>query len=279
MERKQSFKFIKILLSVLVAGCLTISFLFAGDNKNDSKNIISLRVPVFIDEVKAAPANQIGTFFDEEAGIAAYAQTLDTPINFSHIKPAFRTLEVETADYLIGSVPVPGYSESEDVHIYVSSNGWLLGYYPAASSASRIIDWKSYDGSSIPVKLTMALNEVADEGQFTISDVNYYDFRYPNATTMMMVSKQRGIFQVILPEDFEYYEASWSLGYYSGLVQTVKYILDDVVVKQNANYGWNLFYGNLPMDQLLPDLIHNIEINADFDQAYGGLVLIYRENQ
>lgn len=278
MEHKFFFNLFKFSIFVFLVGGLALSFSFLG-GKDDRGNTIPLQVPVFINEVKAAPVNELEAFLDEEAGIAAYAQTSDTPINFSHIKSAFRTIEVETNDYLIGSVPVSGYSESDDVHVYVNTDGWLLGYYPSASPASKIIDWKSYDGSVIPVKVEKALDSVANQGQFTFADVKYYDFRYPNATTMMMVSKQRGTFQVTLPENFEYYEASWSLGYYAGLVETVKYILDGEVIKERTNYGWNLFYGSLSMDQLLPELIHNIEINADIDKAYGGLVLIYRESQ
>jgi hypothetical protein len=51
-----------------------------------------------------------------EADVSAYCNA-GQEINLTQAKGAFRDLEYESAEYIIGSVPIPGYSETEDVHV------------------------------------------------------------------------------------------------------------------------------------------------------------------
>ena len=70
----------------------------------------------------------IGALLEQEAGISAYYQS-PYAITLSQVRPLFRVIEAETADYIIGSVPVAGYTENADAHVYVHKDGWILAYF------------------------------------------------------------------------------------------------------------------------------------------------------
>ena len=94
---------------------------------------LQLQPPPFVQDAvsaeQAPAAFDIGQKLDAEAGISAYYKSPDE-INLSQVKSLFRTIELETADYIIGSIPVPSNPEELfDVHVYVHKTGWILGYY------------------------------------------------------------------------------------------------------------------------------------------------------
>ena len=55
--------------------------------------------------VARAETGAISSFLDDEAGISAYFDASAT-IDLNDVRSLFRTIEVETADYIIGSIPV-----------------------------------------------------------------------------------------------------------------------------------------------------------------------------
>ncbi|MBM4458275.1 MAG: hypothetical protein FJ011_11005 [Chloroflexi bacterium] len=147
---------------------------------------IALKAPPFVGVASAQSGQQsIGSFLDNEAGISAYFNA-GGPVDLDMAKAAFRTIEVQTADYIIGSVPVADYPESQDVHVYVHKNGWFLAYYLKADPVGKIYDWRRYTDATIPTKLERALAAVAGLVGVPVSSSTYYDFRYPNATHLIL---------------------------------------------------------------------------------------------
>lgn len=150
---------------------------------------------------------------DTEAGISAYFKTAGA-ITISRVRSAFRTIETETSDYLIGSVPVPDYGEAEDVKVYVHKNGWILAYYPAASPTARFIDAKAYHSAQNlnTSKLKSVLEIVAGAADQSFGNASYYDFRYPNATHMLLVGEinwdEDASYSIRMPSEYVYYERS-----------------------------------------------------------------------
>jgi hypothetical protein len=49
---------------------------------------------------------QTGSFLDQEAGIAAYVQ-VPSPVNLESVKGAFKTIEQETSEFVVGTVEIP----------------------------------------------------------------------------------------------------------------------------------------------------------------------------
>ncbi|MBK9095583.1 MAG: hypothetical protein IPM84_23075 [Anaerolineae bacterium] len=208
-------------------------------------------------------------FPQDEAGISAYFKST-TPVNLPDVRSVFRVIEVETADYIIGSVPVPGYAERYDVHLYVHRDGWFLAYYLSADPASKLFDWNSYTPTSIPTRLERVLAIAANTAGIAFPGSTYYDFRYPNATHLMMIAEDTSdgnSFEVRLPGSYSYYERSWSTHYTGGYCETW-FILDGTNIGHNGTA-----YGSLTAAQLLPETTHTVQISCN---GYGGLALIYR---
>lgn len=270
-------------LLLLVVFLLTFGII-AQTNPIQEGNTFQLKQPHFVD-VAHADSDAITDFPVDEVGIAAYFEAPST-IDLNDVRPIYRTIEVETADYIIGSIAVPNYaSESEDVHIYVHVDGWVMGYYLAADPAAKIIDWSVYDGATIITKFDTVLTTVAAAIGTTLPPTTYYDFRYPNATNLMLIAEAQygtgsDTFEINLPSNFTYYERSWSLSCRAaGYHPNAWYYLNDVETYfiDECSYGdwWNvhdLFTGV----QLVPDTFHTIKIEAGTnDAAFGGLALVY----
>jgi hypothetical protein len=278
-----------LLIAGAVAALVAGFWLIDGRSASGSpENVLDLQAPPFVD-VARAESLSAASVITEEAGISAWFQA-STSIDLNNVKSAFRTIETENSDYILGSVPVEGYEESQDVHVYVHTDGWVLAYYLSEDPVGKIFDWRAYheDGrTSITTKLENTIALVSTEAgvPYSSSDVSYYDFRYPNATNLMLIIEWVGdgtdSCEVNLPGSFAYYERSWSLGsdgdeggIYSAPA-SLSYKLDGVKIKGVTCYDWCTSEGDLTASQLLPDEFHSIEVSVNNAYGYSGLALIY----
>jgi len=215
----------------------------------------------------------IGAKLDDEAGISAYFQSSD-PINLSQVRSLFRTIETETTDYIIGSVPVPNHLADFDAHVYVNKVGWVLAYYLNSDPISKIIDVKAQTISS--TKLKTVVSAVASAGGALFTDVTYYDFRYPNATNMMFVAKtptNGSTFTIQMPSSYGYYYRGWA-----SLGGCNNFTIDGVSAQSSAIWtGDYMSYGSLNASQMLPDITHALVVGTcGYGGAYSTLVIVYR---
>jgi hypothetical protein len=168
----------------------------------------------------AGSASAKTSFPTDEAGISAYTN-IGLSIDLSKAKTVYRTVEYECADYVIGSVELPGYPGTEDVHVYVSKSGWVRAYYLKDEPVAKIIDWNDYQGGTITgTKLEDGLAKMCDGIGVALIDVKYYDFRYPNANRLMIVADAKydegtDTFDIKIPGDFTVYE---SLGHTTRMI-------------------------------------------------------------
>ena len=129
-----------------------------------------LMIVAMIFTVAVAQAQDTASFLLGEAGITAYSN-VGQMINLNIAERAYRTVENQTETFIVGSVAVPDYPETEDVHVYMSVDGWMAAYYAASDRVSKIIDWLHYDGSTInSTKLELALLEVANAVNVSITE-------------------------------------------------------------------------------------------------------------
>jgi hypothetical protein len=261
-------------LLFLSLSVLTVALLIMGESLFREELIttttspnISLKPPSFIQSVYAQGTPEVGTKLDTEAGISAYTQSANL-IDLNLVRVAFTTIEVETADYIIGSVPIPNYVEHYSAHVYVNKNGWILAYYSNLDPVAKIVDVK---GQTIETtKLEIAITAITSAAGITYTGVNYYDFRYPNATNILLVAEHSSAgndFTIILPSTFEYNEFSWGL---CGPNTGGDYF------RLNGNgiefaYYEDCGYGIITPTQLPPNTPQTITV---FD--YGVLVIVYR---
>jgi hypothetical protein len=270
---------IRLTTALVLVGCLMLlgsTVSLPGQESGLGPGTIALKAPPFVGVASAQEGTQsIASFLDDEAGISAYFNA-GGPVDLAMAKAAFRTIEVQTADYIIGSVPVTDYPESEDVHVYIHRDGWLLAYYLKADPTGKIFDWRRYTGATIPTKLEKALTAVAALAGVTVSNTTFYDFRYPNATHLTLIAEDTAngnTFQVNLPGTFTYYERSWSLG--STTTRTATLSLDNVQIQIHGN-GYVTSQGILTPAQLTVNVFHTIQVGVYDYSAWGGLALVYR---
>jgi hypothetical protein len=262
-----------------------------GIDEGGGKGVIPLEMPSFIGVAGASEVSVMreGTnFLEEEAGISAYTNVGET-IDLEKAKTAFRTIEYETTEYVIGSVPLPDYAETEDVHAYVHKDGWVVTYYLKEEPVAKIVDWEDYstDERIKGTKLEDGISVVCNAAGVPIRDLKYYNFRYANADTLMIIadalwgSAGPDTFNIKLPSDFVFYERSFS-HYFSGCYAdwSHMYIDGDKISYIGSVGGTN--YGLLSSTKLSLDTFHTIKIVGEGNPYSGGnvfgtITLTYRE--
>lgn len=280
---RQKSKVVKISLVLCVLGGLAIaSILWHGispEGKGSSRMGIFLAKPAFAQEDGVS-------FLEREAGISAYMNA-GRSIDLAMAKSAFRTVERETDEYIIGSVPLSGYPETEDVHAYAHKDGWIATYYIKDEPAAKILDWNDYgqDGKIRGTKLEIGIIAICNAASVPTKDVKYYDFRYPDTNKMMiaaeaMWSSGRGeeTFSIKLPSDFVFYERSYSLlGDSIGTEGSCTMYLDEKEISRIRRD--NTQYGVLSPTQLSFDVLHTVKISQNYNnnKSFVAIVLIYRE--
>ncbi|MCL0059168.1 hypothetical protein M1O20_01450 [Dehalococcoidia bacterium] len=134
----------------------------------------------------ARPAFAAGTaganFLEEQAGISAFTN-VGREIDLVRARGAFRTIERETDEYIIGSVGVPGHDEEWDAHVFLHRNGWIVAFYGREHPVARIIDL----GDLGSTRLERVLMQVTTAAGVGIAEVKHYDFRHPDADRMMII--------------------------------------------------------------------------------------------
>jgi len=236
---------------------------------------------VLISLIMAGSASAAVDFPSDEAGISAYVHA-KTSVNLKSVKPAFDSIERETSDYIIGTVALDKHTEEEYPHVYVSTDGWVVAYYPNDRPSSWILPWADYSGGEISsTTLSKAAGIVCSQIGGTTTGLKYYDFRYEDASKMMIIVESvkngENFFKVTIPTSFATYAVDWShynddQGYddcswaYLNEVQCSKIDGGD-----RANYG--SFSG-----QFENGIEHTVKIKAQ-DDATGriGLVLEYAD--
>lgn len=256
----------KLMASFLLVAIGIVSFQAQYDNHNRRGDTYRL-LPPALGNVYAQEST-IGDILDNEAGMAAYFQATNG-IQLQSIKSVFRTIERETDEYIIGSVPVKDYSDTaEDVHVFVSSDGWIVVYYLASDPASKIVDVRAVSSSSTTIgsKFETVLQTIAAAAGVGYGQPSFYDFRYPEATHLMMVAGDN--FTVELPSAFRYYERGASV--VSG--RSSCYVFIDNSGSPFTSETSSGRYSVIDASLMLPDTSHNLSSSCWFV-----LVLIYSE--
>jgi hypothetical protein len=234
---------------------------------DDTGQKLTLTRPIFLQSARASMNQEIAYRLDEEAGISAWIDS-GFPINLATAASAFKVIEDQTSEYIIGSVDLPNYVDRYNAHAYVHVDGYILAYYPRQEPASIMIRAKEQDITS--TNLATIISIVASASGVPTSIINYYDFRYPNAKNILVVAETDN-FTINIPSSFAYYERGFAIGGYHSAFN-----LDGTVLP--IIYGANVYgstyaaYGTISAAQLTPDITHNITI-----AGIGFLVITYTE--
>lgn len=282
MKRQHIRKITFVGLAIII---LLVVFGFVQQSELDTESNIkfSLQAPLFVG-IAQAEADEITSFMEDEAGMTCFFQA-SSGIDLNDVRDVFRTIEVETNDYIIGSLPVPNHPETEDVHAYIHTNGWALTYYLEAEPVAKIFDWRIYhntSGASLTTKLENTLADIALEAGVGYPGGSYYDFRYPNATKLMFIAERASggtdEFEVNLPGTNTYFELGWFLAA-DDTFGSADFYLDGATIFSGSGADWGSNQGRLSLVQLMPDQFHTVGVHQYYsgNNSYGGLVLVYSE--
>ncbi len=263
-------------LSFMVVLLITASIVFSVSGCSAAGNLsaqlnrttLSLVRPPFISNVRAAPDFDISVLLDQEAGISAWLHSA-FPIDLTNAATAFRVIEDQTSHYIIGSVALPNYDESFDAHVYVHTDGWILAYYLRQDPESKIIAIKEININT--TNLASIVGIVAGAAGVPTTGINYYDFRYPSAKSILLVyeNEENGNnFTINMPSSFAYYERGWAL--IDNSCCSSGFWLDGN--KLASTYGSNPWYGVISAAQMPYDVTHTIAVDSD-----GVLIVTYTE--
>lgn len=265
-------------LVIALFGTLAVSVLSTAQ-----QGVIALANP----SVPAAGSS----FLEEEAGITCYTEVY--AVDLIEAERAFKNVEKKTNEYIVGSIGLRGYAESHDVHVYVDRTGWIVAYYLAKEPASKIIDWLDYSGGIITsTKLEDALVKVTNALNVELPYVIYYDFRYPAATKIMIITDEEAgneaeTFRMRIPSDYTVYSRTWSLAVH-GDTASYAYVEGALKIDGTELYSgrasgksWSIWNGSITPTQLSPDTYHTVLVRNNEQHgkgtSYVGIVLIYKE--
>ena len=226
---------------------------------------LALARPAFAQEIQATGL----TFLEKEAGISAYTD-VGQRINLVRARAAFRTIERQTDEYIIGSVPLPGKDGYWDVHVFVHRAGWLIAYYHRDWSTGKIIDW----GNPAQTNLEAALGVVTAAAGVHFVSMDFYDFRFPDARKLLVITDS-DTFRIMIPSEFVVYNRAYSLIDDSrrGWSERARMLINEREIARAANiYGTTI--GTISPGILAPGVYHNITVADDGSAA---IILTYSE--
>lgn len=233
------------------------------------------------------------SFLTSEAGISAYGQA--SRVNLEEARNAFKTIEKETDDYIVGSVVVDGYDEAHDVHVYIDAAGWLVAYYLIHELPGKIVDWVNYNGVNISAtKLKVALDNVLAAQYllpFAVEEVRYFHFGHPAATRMLIVTDEMPAtgteyFYITVPATGLYvYHRSWAHAVRSTVSNTYSgnNLYVDTELLSNISITdpiWKFAEGNLTPLQLYAGLRIPFSLSVSsgtYVDCYAAVVILYSE--
>jgi hypothetical protein len=225
--------YVSLLLVVLFVLFLSITISFAEDKSLQSPGV----------------SGEGGSFLEKEAGICAYVKANKT-LDINRAKNYFRTIEKEGPDFVVGSVPIPGYDTPEDAHMFIHKDGWIIAYYSKAEPVAKIIDWRSYQPGKVVTKLYQALANVAGGLGVSLTNVKYYHYAYPEANKLMIIV-DRDSFKITIPGEIPIYEVNASIG------------------KGDGNY-WIVKIG---VDKLTLDVTHTVSFDKNWNNRRGAIFI------
>jgi hypothetical protein len=256
-----------VLIVVAIAAVTTGSLVPQNQLITNTNQKLTLTRPPFMQSAQASMPQDIAAMLDQEAGISAWMLS-PSPINLTNAANAFRVIELQTSDYIIGSVDLVNYTEHYDAHAYVHKDGWIMAYYLRQDPVAKMVSIK--EQNIISTNLSSIIGTIASFGGVPLSTINYYDFRYTNAEYILLVYENYAdgrYFTINMPTTFAYFERSvaskWKV-YLNGS--------DIGVVRYDGYYG----YKAITAAQMPAGVTHTILVDTN-SESIAVLVIVYSE--
>lgn len=261
---------------------------------------LSLQPPAFLKSVHAADSTAAITatipvdfsFLVKEAGITAYTK-LNKPLDLETLAPLFKTKGRQTADFISGIVTAPDYEtapkyeEKAEVQVFVHKDGWILAYLTKWQRGAELFDWVHYDDKRLKnsTLIENVVRYLAENAGASDVAVSYYDFRYPDATNLLLIASHADTtnpqkdFEVNVPLKLTVYESSWS---HNGIrLYGSNCKLDDKDISYFSRTDFQFGTNEFTKDTFPQGKTHYFSaiLSAEDSQArtYCGVAIVYKE--
>lgn len=257
---------------------------------------LALQPPAFLKAAHAQDSTQVDfSFLIQEAGVTAYTH-LNQKLDLTILEARFKNIRQQTDQFMYGIVTAPGYEkltefdETADVQVFLHSDGWIIAYLSRWQTAAEMFDWVNYEKQRLTgTLLENVVRQMALDMGVNDFNVGYYDFRYPEATQIMLVAERvdweqkEGSFEISIPRELAVYESSWSLAGFGTNLRpgTCKLNEQELGAVQSSISKWGLFTDELVKAKFPPGTTHKLTVNAadNYQEALGycGIAIVYKE--
>jgi len=241
----------------------------------DSGGLLSLTLPAF------AQAARSDEFPYNEAGISAYVD-MGQAIDLTRSEKAFSGIEASEPEYIIGTLELPNLTEDMWPHVYISTDGWIMAYYPKTEPTSRLVQWIGYHQEEITTTtlrdaLVQVTQEIGLSTAAVLSSLGYYHFQYPSATKLLIAidtTTSTDTFTYTIPSGLNLYEASWS-HYAAGAAYNGSYTEIDSVRVFSGGGGTYVACGRLDTQHKAPESSHEVKVYSHGNWAGAAIVFLH----
>ena len=264
---------------------------------------IILQPPAFLKSAHAQDSTQIDFgFLIEEAGITAYTKLSDQ-VDLIALKSSFKSIRQMNDQFIIGIVIAPGYEdvlefdENADVQVFVHRDGWILGYLTKWQPASTLFDWVNYDQRRLtgtPIENVVRL--LAENAGVSNFNIDYYDFRYPDATNLLLAAdripettnfnnSRSDSFEISIPRQLTTYDISWSHAALGSkfsedhLAEAGRCEIDDESLSwlDSDDSTWGIATGELNQTSFRSGVKHVLVVSGYGISSYCGIAIVYKD--
>lgn len=183
------------------------------------KWIIPLIAILFLTGCAAAEAGD--AFPQDEVGMCAYVN-IGESIDLENATEAYTQIVELSATHAIGTITIGNLHATDNIHVYVDVDGWIVAYLIRGEQTGMIVQWSGISTSNPVVKTTFedSISRVCDAIGVTYDDIKgniqYYDFEYPDADEMVIflntrTSNGNDYTHVLVPDINTLYAANYSL--------------------------------------------------------------------
>ena len=187
-----------------------------------------------------AAADAGDAFPEDEAGMCAYVN-IGESIDLENATEAYTQILELSATHAIGTIAIGNVHATDNIHVYVDVDGWIVAYLTRGEQTGKIVQWSGISTSNPVVKTTFgdSISKVCDAIGVTYGDIKgdiqHYDFEYPDANGMAIFLNTRtsdgdDYTHVLVPDTNTLYAANYSL------VNTYYYR------SSSSHYGWSQLY-------------------------------------
>ena len=128
--------------------------------------------------------------FDTQAGMAAYVNV--GSLNLENATEAYTQIYNLSTSHAVGTINIGNNYGSDNIHVYVDTNGWIVAYLTRDEELGHMIQWAGVDYNNPTLKTTFedAISRVCSSIGVNYSviqgNIKYYDFEYPQATNVVI---------------------------------------------------------------------------------------------